>query len=206
MTDFIKLLYYIGYFTISIFYCTFRYIITFLLDSSVGLFLLWLMIRWTEWFAVNNNYQYLVPGEYGKPRPKTKYWVIQCLAYIAIVVIDKLVITLLLQFGFWSDVRALLLWPTERFLNKQIELVIVLLVIPFFVNVLMFWVTDNFLIGHRVRQLKHKPSSAQSDPIVGFATTAGSQTAPTDGQIFDEDAELIDISFEPDYSDNQNIL
>ena len=179
-----------------------------MLDSSIGLLLLWVLIRLTEWIAVRYNYNYLIFGEYGKPRPALKYWLIQCLAYIVIVLIEKLVITLLLQFEFWVHIRALLLWPISKFLNRQMEIIIVILVIPFFVNVLMFWVTDNFLIMHRVRQLKHN----QSDVILAmgrqFAQTESHPNQQIEGNchISDDDAELIDISFEPESPDNQNML
>ncbi|CAG2115897.1 unnamed protein product, partial [Medioppia subpectinata] len=48
--------------------CT-LYIISFLLDSSIGLLLLWLLIRLTEYLAVRYRYGPLVFGEYGKPEP-----------------------------------------------------------------------------------------------------------------------------------------
>lgn len=187
-------------------YLFFSYIISFLLDSSIGLLLLWLLIRLIEWIAVRYNYRYLVFGEYGKPKPVLKYWLIQCLAYIVIVLIEKIVITLLLWFDFWDHIRALLLWPISKFLNRQMEIIIVVLVIPFFVNVLMFWVTDNFLIMHRIRQQKH--NICQSDVILAFAQT---DSHPTDANHenchnSDDDAELIDISFEPESPDNQNML
>lgn len=41
--------------------------------------------------------------------------------------------------------KDLVLWP---FSNPTIELALIMLVIPFFVNLLIFWVTDNFLMRH----------------------------------------------------------
>jgi hypothetical protein len=63
----------------------------------------------------------------------------------------------------------------------------------------MFWVTDNFLIMHRVRQFK------QNNDII--LCSAVHQTQPNDHYCLsdDDDAELIDISFEPEPQD-QNIV
>jgi hypothetical protein len=62
----------------------------------------------------------------------------------------------------------------------------------------MFWVTDNFLIMHRVRQLKHN-----NDIIL---CSSVQQTQPNDHYFTsDDDAELIDISFEPEPQD-QNVV
>lgn len=162
----------------------------------------------TEMMAIKYNYRYLIFGEYGKPKPLLKYWMFQCFAYILIVLLEKLVITLLLQFKFWAYIRDLLLWPISRFLNQEMEIFLVILVIPFFVNVFMFWVTDNFLIMHRIRQLKH--NNLTNDIILTFSHTGAQQTQPTQVNVdncynSDEDAELIDISFEPEPQD-QNVL
>ncbi len=168
------------------------------MDSSIGLLLIYGCIRLIELIAVKYNYYYLIFGEYGKPKPLLKYWMFQCFAYILIVLFEKLVITLLLLFNFWDNIRNLLLWPISKFLNLEMELFLVILVIPFIVNVFMFWVTDNFLIMHRVRQLKHN-----NDIIL---CSAVQQTQPNDYCFTsDDDAELIDISFEPEPQD-QNLV
>lgn len=57
----------------------------------------------------------------------------------------KLLTSLFIQLEFWSSVKDLVLWP---FSNPTIELALIMLVIPFFVNLLIFWVTDNFLMRH----------------------------------------------------------
>lgn len=57
----------------------------------------------------------------------------------------KLLTSLFIQLEFWSRVKDLVLWP---FSNPTIELALIMLVIPFFVNLLIFWVTDNFLMRH----------------------------------------------------------
>lgn len=52
----------------------------------------------------------------------------------------------------WNSVKNVILSP---FKNQKLELVVVMLIIPFFVNVLLFWVTDNFLMRNKKHFLGH---------------------------------------------------
>lgn len=73
----------------------------------------------------------------------------------------KLLTSLFIQLEFWSSVKDLVLWP---FSNPTIELALIMLVIPFFVNLLIFWVTDNFLMRHD----HHKKSM-----LINFVSNGG---------------------------------
>jgi STIMATE family len=53
---------------------------------------------------------------------------------------------------YWNDVKNVILSP---FKNPKLELIVVMLIIPFFVNVLLFWVTDNFLMRNKKSHLGH---------------------------------------------------
>lgn len=68
------------------------------------------------------------------------------------MVIVKLLTTLIIQMDYWDDVKNLILSP---FKNPKLELIVVMLIIPFFVNVLLFWVTDNFLMRNKKHFLGH---------------------------------------------------
>jgi hypothetical protein len=68
------------------------------------------------------------------------------------MVIVKLLTTLIIQMDYWNDVKNLILSP---FKNPKVELIVVMLIIPFFVNVLVFWVTDNFLMRNKKSFLGH---------------------------------------------------
>lgn len=68
------------------------------------------------------------------------------------MVIVKLLTTLIIQMDYWNDVKNLILSP---FKNPKLELIVVMLIIPFFVNVLLFWVTDNFLMRNKKSYLGH---------------------------------------------------
>lgn len=78
-----------------------------------------------------------------------KSWIYQTCIYIGLMAIIKLLTTLLIQWKFWESVKQLVLTP---FSNATVELILFMLVIPFFVNLLIFWVTDNFLMRHEHHQ------------------------------------------------------
>ncbi|XP_067134061.1 store-operated calcium entry regulator STIMATE-like isoform X2 [Centruroides vittatus] len=129
--------------------CTW-YIVSFLLDSSIGLLFIFIGIRLTQYIARKKGWDHLVFGEYGKP-PYVNAWLSQCGVYILLMLIEKLLITLLIQLDFWDQVRHLITWPIK---DPKLEVAIVVLVIPFIINVIMFWVVDNFLM--------HKPGKWKS--------------------------------------------
>lgn len=129
--------------------CTW-YIVSFLLDSSIGLFIIFIGIRLTQHFARKKGWHYIVFGEYGDP-PKMNAWLAQSGMYVIIVILEKMVITLLIQLPFWKSVRAFIMSPIT---NAKVEVAIVVLVVPFIINVIMFWVTDNFLM-HKNQLLKN---------------------------------------------------
>lgn len=74
--------------------------------------------------------------------------------------IVKLLTTLIIQMDMWNSVKKAILSP---FKNPKVEVIIVMLIIPFFVNVLIFWITDNFLMRNKKHFLGHhqlKPVNA----------------------------------------------
>lgn len=119
------------------------------MDSTLGLFIIYIGILLTQAIATRRGNQYLVFGEYGKPKPLIKYWYYQCLAYIFIMLAAKIAVTILLQLHFWEEVQNFLLWPIP---SPKLEVVFVVLIIPFLVNVVIFWVTDNLLTMNRSKK------------------------------------------------------
>ncbi|XP_055773195.1 store-operated calcium entry regulator STIMATE-like isoform X3 [Salvelinus fontinalis] len=119
---------------------TICYLINFLLDASLGMLLIYAGVRaisaiveWMQWDALRF-------GEYGEPVQCTA-WAGQCALYILIMMFEKVLIILVLLIPQWKKLA--LLNPIN---NPQLELAIVMLIVPFFVNALMFWVVDNFLM------------------------------------------------------------
>jgi len=120
------------------------------LDSSVGLCIIYAGIRVSQFWARTKHWDLINFGEYGtnficssnfvllnlnillgKP-PSSKAWLAQCGVYIALMVVEKILITLLVQFEFWEKVSHLILAPVG---NPKLEVTLVMLIIPFFVNV-----------------------------------------------------------------------
>lgn len=103
----------------------------------------------------------------------------------------KIAITLFIQWKFWESVKNLVLLP---FSNATIELTMFMLVIPFFVNLLIFWVTDNFLMRHDHHQnnrsfLINYVSKLNKTQTNGFtnggngATANGNTSINTNGKL-----------------------
>lgn len=132
--------------------CTW-YIINFLLDSTIGLFIIYIGIRVSQLLAIRKQCPAIMFGEYTAPRS----WLYQTCIYIGLMIIVKLITTLVIQLDFWNNVKDIVLSP---FASPMLELVMVMLVIPFFINILMFWVTDNFLMRHK---RKARPIATISD-------------------------------------------
>ncbi|NWX98037.1 STIMA regulator, partial [Nothoprocta ornata] len=85
-------------------------------------------------------------------------WMGQCILYILIMMFEKTVIIIVLLIPQWKEVA--LLNPIE---NPQLELAIVMLIVPFFVNALMFWVVDNFLMKKGKTKAKLEEKEAGQD-------------------------------------------
>lgn len=132
--------------------CTW-YIINFLLDSTIGLFIIYIGIKTCQYLARKKKWDAINFGEYGAP----KSWLYQTWIYVGLMAIVKLITTLFIQLDIWDNVKNFVLSP---FKDPRIELAVVMLVIPFFVNILIFWVTDNFLMRHTRK--KRNTGSAHS--------------------------------------------
>ena len=120
--------------------CT-SYLISFLLDTSIGLLLIYVFIKLVLFVAGKLDIQSLNFGYYGEPAPKIKYWLHQTAAYILIVLLQKVIIILILQSyrHAWDQVKDLILFLMP---NKNVEVAMVILVIPFFMNL---WVNIDFI-------------------------------------------------------------
>lgn len=121
--------------------CTW-YLISFLLDSTVGLLLIYFGLRLAKHLVSAFDCTSLYFGEYGDP-PRCSAWLGQCAIYLFIMVVEKVLVGLMVMPAFWQDVRKYMFsWIKD----PHVEVILVMLVIPFFVNTLMFWVIDNFLM------------------------------------------------------------
>nr|XP_020448926.1 store-operated calcium entry regulator STIMATE-like [Monopterus albus] len=122
------------------------YLINFLLDASLGMLLIYAGVRAVSAIVEWRQWDSLRFGEYGEPVQCTA-WLGQCILYILIMIFEKVLIMLVLLIPQWKQLA--LLNPIK---NPALELAIVMLIVPFFINALMFWVVDNFLMKkHRTK-------------------------------------------------------
>lgn len=124
------------------------YAICYSLDVTVGLLLIYLLLKVQkhlsqkhDWASLRNS------GCYGDP-PDTDVFVRQLGAYMLIVMIAKVLCAMFLLClqGALEAISGLLLWPFRGFPN--LELLVVMLVCPCFLNVVYVWNQDNLIKGN----------------------------------------------------------
>ncbi|XP_010880114.1 store-operated calcium entry regulator STIMATE [Esox lucius] len=133
------------------------YLINFLLDASLGMLLIYAGVRAVSGIVEWRQWDSLRFGEYGEPVQCTA-WAGQCALYILIMMFEKVIIILVLLIPQWKKLA--LLNPIN---NPQLELAIVMLIVPFFVNALMFWVVDNFLMKKGRTKAKLEEREVEED-------------------------------------------
>ncbi|XP_047439655.1 store-operated calcium entry regulator STIMATE [Mugil cephalus] len=140
------------------------YLINFLLDASLGMLLIYAGVRVVSAIVEWRQWDSLRFGEYGEPIQCTA-WLGQCILYILIMVFEKVIIMSVLLIPQWKKLA--LLNPIE---NPDLELAIVMLIVPFFVNALMFWVVDNFLMKkHRTKaKLEEREEDSRGNSKVRY--------------------------------------
>lgn len=121
------------------------YCLSFLMDATFGLFFnIMFFLCFESFIRTRPQYSFLKFGHYGNP-PKFSYFAAQLLVWLLIVSIGKS-ITIFLQICFSGNLNAVLnniFYFVRR--DPKIELVLVMIVIPVFVNALQFWLTDSYL-------------------------------------------------------------
>ncbi|KAM3622386.1 uncharacterized protein V6R79_024085 [Siganus canaliculatus] len=140
------------------------YLINFLLDASLGMLLIYAGVRVVSAIVEWRQWDSLRFGEYGEPVQCTA-WLGQCILYILIMIFEKILIILVLLIPQWKKLT--LLNPIE---NPDLELAIVMLIVPFFINALMFWVVDNFLMKkHRTKaKLEEREEDSRGNSKVRY--------------------------------------
>ncbi|KRZ51532.1 Vacuolar protein sorting-associated protein 11 -like protein, partial [Trichinella nativa] len=138
--------------------CTW-YFVSFLLDSTLGLLIIYTGVKLvTAAASCRKDWSTLRFGEYGDP-PQCRPWLHQCLAFVILSVIEKFFVTLLLLMRFWKSVREIALSPIR---NPKVEVTLVILVFPFLINTIMFWVVDNFTMKRRAVSKKFNSNNSNS--------------------------------------------
>lgn len=124
--------------------CTW-YIVNFLLDSTIGLGVIFIGLRAAYQFGKWMTWDSLRFGQYGDPA-RMAVWAKQCSVYLLVILVEKSVIVLLTLLPIWRRLtRYAMDWTT----SADLELVLVMFIIPLVVNAIIFWVVDNFLMQHK---------------------------------------------------------
>ena len=134
------------------------------LDTVFGLMIAYVLFKIVDHIAVTNNIEVLKHGVYLDEKvdlvsSDTKYsperhinfriWVVQMVVWCMIVFLSKIIV-----FFFEIIYHKPIVRTGELFLSKleghpQLELVVVMVVIPVTFNSIQFWVQDNFLKGDK---------------------------------------------------------
>ncbi|XP_015238017.1 PREDICTED: store-operated calcium entry regulator STIMATE-like, partial [Cyprinodon variegatus] len=115
------------------------YLMNFLLDATLGMLVIWVAVKLVSRLVEIKQWSLLQFGEYGDP-PQAAAWLGQGGVYLLIMVLEKGVISLVLLIPGWSKLQEVLL---SYISNPQLELALVMLIVPFVVNAVMFWVVDS---------------------------------------------------------------
>eukprot|EP00038_Savillea_parva_P013214 m.7651 g.7651 ORF g.7651 m.7651 type:complete len:273 (-) comp2465_c0_seq2:25-843(-) len=151
-----------------------------LLDSSIGLVSVYYLLRWTESFVRRHSIEILMSGEYGTP-PTWKPWFAQLLVYNTVMLIEKGLVSLLLLLHFVQQIGGAILKPIGN-VSPTFELVLALVITPFLINVMWFWIVDNFLMKGEGMTGQH--SSYKFSTLRKQLGEPGSPRSPTSRSSF----------------------
>ncbi|CAM2098673.1 unnamed protein product [Caretta caretta] len=133
------------------------YLMNFILDATLGMLLIWFGVKVVSWLVEHRKYTCLAFGEYGDP-PQAAAWIGQCILYLLIMVFEKTVVSFALFIPGWTKLQEILL---DYIPDPQLELVLVMFIVPFTVNAVMFWLVDSLIM----RKYKQKDSLEGSRSI-----------------------------------------
>ena len=117
------------------------YLTNFMLDSTFGLFFIYLFLLISKKIIDRLKFSPLVSGEYGHPF-KIHYWIGQLGVYLLVLLAVKVVMFLFALLPFWVEIGNAILF----FHNPLARTAVVMFIIPFVVNVIMFWIVDSVLM------------------------------------------------------------
>ncbi|XP_055761187.1 store-operated calcium entry regulator STIMATE-like isoform X2 [Salvelinus fontinalis] len=140
------------------------YLINFLLDATLGMLVIWAGVKVVSRIVEYKQFTLLTFGEYGDP-PQAAAWLGQCGVYLLIMVLEKSVVSLVLLIPGWTNLQSVLL---DYIPNPQVDLVLVMLIVPVIVNSIMFWVVDSLMM----RKYKYKSLDDSCDPSTKVDSTA----------------------------------
>eukprot|EP01038_Epipyxis_sp_PR26KG_P009859 gene9859-13262_t len=120
------------------------YCLTYIIDSVIGTSINLMFLHCFESTINKLECFSLKMGDYGDP-PSIKIWIPQLIIWLTIVLITKMIILFTL-FQLLHPLDTMIRYCFQIFSNQpQLELVMVMIIIPTILNTIQFWVTDTFL-------------------------------------------------------------
>ena len=124
--------------------CAF-YFLSFLFDTIFGIFFVWALLKMIKMVALSYRIESItVQGYYGNP-PSINWYLGQLLCFLLAIMGSKIIITLLMYSiaALLQNVGNLIFQSIQ--MNPKNELLIVMIVCPFSLNIIQYWLYDNFL-------------------------------------------------------------
>ena len=123
------------------------YCMTYIADSTFGTFfnILYLKIFEACMLKLFPECTIMNFGEYGTP-PRLCVWFPQLIVWMTIITIAK-ICTLYIVYQFIAPLNVILSYVFDVFNGQpELELVVVMIIIPTILNTVQFWITDTFLM------------------------------------------------------------
>lgn len=159
--------------------CAF-YFITFVLDTFLGIHLIWLVLRGVRIVAISFGWQSVRDqGYYGTP-PAFSWYIQQLYVFLGATAVSKFVIGLgMLMFRNDLDLLGTLLFKTFH-MRPDTELTVVMIICPCFLNAIQYWIQDNILMSsssmrHEYSDLDIKQHEDVEKSLISVQMTTGIQ-------------------------------
>ncbi|ETV90645.1 hypothetical protein H310_14603 [Aphanomyces invadans] len=139
------------------------YFVTFLIDVSLGTYMLVILAqikafaKWIGWTSI------VTSGEYGNP-PQFVVWLKQFSVYLVSLIAMKVVVTILVYILYIPLATGSTYIFSIFSHHRHAELVVVMILGPCVVNIIQFWVLDNYL-KHAVTGPPASPTFARVPSI-----------------------------------------
>jgi hypothetical protein len=126
----------------------YRYFLNILLDTTIGVFIIYMLMRVYVGIARLLGVRDMRSGYYGRP-PRVSAWLRQLCIFVMALASMKLLVLLALRifpiffwFGQWA------LAPIEAIGDQRIQVVVVMLIFPLVMNIVQFWLVDGVIKGN----------------------------------------------------------
>jgi hypothetical protein len=169
----------------------------YLVDTTLGLFLAIVMLGLLDRVANEWDWAHLKHSGVYVGADGWKHWISQCIAWVVILTLAKVII----YFFMWAFSQELaglgqfLFEPLQG--NIHFELVFVMILFPGVLNVIYFWIADNYLKAGAEHTGAHEPASVAEDEAKeraeAFLPQGGSDAGATlpSVQMTEKEATLV---------------